>query len=74
MGVQATINGLTFTTAGKNKAVAVGCDLEALRKRVSMRIDEINADLNFLVNNILTPAGGESSNISSVNTQITALT
>lgn len=74
MGVQATINGLTFTTAGKNKAAAVGVDLEALRKRVSMRIDEINVDLNFLVNNVLTPAGGESSNISSINTQITALT
>jgi bisphosphoglycerate-dependent phosphoglycerate mutase len=73
MGVKTALAGITFTTGGKNQAVAVGNDLAGTMLDLQLECQEIINRMNYLVNNILTPAGGESANITTINAQITAL-
>lgn len=73
MGVKAALAGITYTTGGKNQAAAVGLDINAHMAELSLGITELQTKINFLINNVLTPAGGESSNITTLNTQLTAL-
>ena len=40
---------------------------------MELACQELTAKLNFLINDVLTPAGTEASNITTLNTQITNL-
>lgn len=73
MGVKAALAGITYTAGGKNQAQLVGVDLPDTMLGLSLQIAEIQTKINFLINNVLTPAGGESSNITTLNSQLTAL-
>lgn len=73
MGVKAALAGITYTTGGKNYAAGVGLDLPDTMLGLSLQIAEIQTKINFIINNVLTPAGGESSNITTLNSQLTAL-
>ena len=73
MGVKTNLTGITFTTTGKNTAVAAGVDLAGMIAECNLGINEILAKLNYLVTDVLTPSGTETSNISTINSQITAL-
>jgi hypothetical protein len=73
MGVKAALNGITFTGTGLTKATTVGVDIVDMMAGISLGIAEIQAKLNFLITDVLTPAGTEASNITTINTQLTAL-
>lgn len=73
MGVKAALTGITFTATGNNKAQAVGVDMADLMLGINLGIAEIQQKLNFLVADVLTPAGTEGANITTINTQLTAL-
>ncbi len=73
MGVKTALAGITFTTGGKNQAAIVGLDLADYVLGMQLTCQELTQKMNFLVNDVLTPAGSEGSNISTINTQITAL-
>jgi len=73
MGVKTAVGAITFTAAGKNAAAALGLDLPDYIAGIRLTCDELTAKMNFLVNDVLTPAGTEGSNITTVNAQITAL-
>jgi hypothetical protein len=73
MGVKTTLAGITFTTGGKAQAEIAGCDLAGMMEVIEMHCQEATNMLNYLVNDVLTPAGTESANITTINTQITNL-
>jgi hypothetical protein len=73
MGVKTTLAGITFTTGGKQQAANVGVDLADLVAGMELACQELTAKLNFLINDVLTPAGTEASNITTLNTHITNL-
>lgn len=73
MGVKTALTGITFTTNGKNAAAAIGLDLPDFILGLGLTCSEMTQKMNFLVTDVLTPAGSESSNITTVNAQITAL-
>lgn len=73
MGVKTALAGITFTTQGKAAAAAIGLDLADYILGLQLTCQEMTVKMNFLVNDVLTPAGSESSNITTVNNQITAL-
>lgn len=73
MGVKTSLAGITFTTGGKNQAEIAGADLTGLIAECQLKCQEAVAVLTYLVNDVLTPAGTESANITTINTQITAL-
>ena len=73
MGVKATLAGLTFTTNGKNSATAMGCDLNGLVQEMQLRCQESINTLNYLITDVLTPAGTESANITTLTTMISNL-
>jgi len=73
MGVKTAVAGITFTTGGKNAAAALGLDLADYVLGMQRQCQELTAQMNFLINDVLTPAGTEASNITTMNTQITAL-
>jgi len=73
MGVKANLTAITFTTGGKNQAEIAACDLPGIMLEVELAIAECITKLTYLVNDVLTPSGTESSNITTVNTAISAL-
>lgn len=73
MGVKTALAGITFTTQGKAQAAIVGLDLPDFVLGMQLACQELTVKMNYLVNNVLTPAGSESSNITTVNAQVTAL-
>jgi len=73
MGVKTALAGITFTTNGKNQAAIVGLDLPDFVLGMQLACSELTTKMNFLVNNVLTPAGSEGANITTVNAQVTAL-
>jgi hypothetical protein len=73
MSVKTAIAGITFSSGGKNAAAAAGADLAGMIAQIQMQCDEIKAKLNYLVTDVLTPSGTEASNITTINTQISAL-
>lgn len=73
MGVKTALAGITFTTGGKNQAAALGLDLADFVLGMQLGCQELTQKMNFLVNDVLTPAGTEGANITTINTQITSL-
>lgn len=73
MGVKTALAGITFTGTGKNTAAALGLDLADFVLGMQLTCQEMTQKMNFLVADVLTPAGTESSNITTINSQITAL-
>jgi hypothetical protein len=73
MGVKTALAGITFTATGLQKAQAIGCDMPDLMLGINLTIAELQQKLNFLVADVLTPAGTEGANITTINTQLTAL-
>lgn len=73
MGVKTALVGITFTAAGKAQAAIVGVDLADFVAGIELTCQELTQKINFLVNDVLTPAGSEASNITTMNSQITAL-
>jgi hypothetical protein len=73
MGVKTALAGITFTTQGKNGAAALGLDMADYVLGMQLTCQELTAKMNFLITDVLTPAGSEGSNITTVNAQITAL-
>jgi hypothetical protein len=73
MGVKTALAGITFTTGGKNQAEIAGTDLAGMISECQLACQEITNKLNYLVADVLTPAGTEAANITTINTQITNL-
>lgn len=73
MGVKTALAGITFTTGGKNQAEIAGVDLTGMINELQLECQEIVTKISYLINDVLTPAGTESANISTLNTQITNL-
>jgi hypothetical protein len=67
MGVKTSPAGVTFTAAGMQKAAAVGVDMTDLVAGAQMAMAEAITKLNFLVNDVLTLAGTEATNITTIN-------
>jgi hypothetical protein len=72
MGIKTNLVGITFTTQDKVTAVALGLDLVGFVADMELACQELTDKLNFLINDVLTPAG-DISNTTTINTQITAL-
>lgn len=73
MGVKTALAGITFTTGGKNQATIATADLTGLMLGMQLKCQELIAEMNYIVSDILTPASTESANITTINSQITAL-
>jgi hypothetical protein len=73
MGVKTAIAGITFTTGGKNQAAIVGVDILDFVAGMQLTCQELTQKINFLINDVLTPAGTEGANITTLNTQVTNL-
>jgi hypothetical protein len=73
MGVKTNLAAITFTGGGLAKATAVGVDMVDMMAGINLTISELQAKLNFLITDVLTPAGSEGSNITTINTQLTSL-
>jgi hypothetical protein len=72
MGVKTTLAGITFTAGDKTQAEALGTDLTGFMELCTLKCQELTEMLTFLNTDILTPAG-DSSNASTITTQITNL-
>ena len=73
MGVRANINGVTPTASGKTAASAAGADYPGLLAEAALHLTEAINILTYLVNDPLSGVSAESSNISTINSAITAL-
>lgn len=73
MGVKTTLAGLTISAAGKAQAEIAGCDIAGCLAIAELKCQEATNILNYLVADVLTPGGGDGSNITTINTQITNL-
>jgi hypothetical protein len=73
MGVKTNLVGITFTAGGKSQAALVGVDLADFVAGIELTCQELTNKMNFLINDVLTPAGTEASNITTLQTQITNL-
>lgn len=73
MGVKTALAGITFTTGGKAQAAIATADLLDMVAGLELKCQEMIVTMNYLISDILTPSGTESSNITTINSQITAL-
>lgn len=73
MGVKTALAGITFTATGFQKAAAIGLDMTDFVAGMQLTCQEMTQKMNFLVNDVLTPAGTEGANITTINAQVTAL-
>lgn len=73
MGFKTSLAGVTFTAGAKAQAVALGIDMTGFVTEVQLSMSEVLAKLNFLISDVLTPAGTEAANITTLQAQITAL-
>ena len=73
MGVKTVLAGLTISAAGKTQATTVGCDINGMIAELQLHCTEMITQLQFLVNDVLTPGAGDAGNITTINTQITNL-
>jgi hypothetical protein len=73
MGVKTSLVGITFTAGGKQQAANVGVDIADFVAGIELTCQEMTQKLNFLINDVLTPAGTEAANITTLQAQITAL-
>lgn len=72
MGVRANLAAITLIAGDTTQAETIGTDAKAQLTAALLKIDEITKILKELVANVLTP-GSDASNITTVNTAITAL-
>ena len=72
MGVRATLVGITLTTQDITQAESIGADVKGLFSLAELKCQELETLLNFIVNDILTPAG-DTANASTFSTEVTAL-
>jgi hypothetical protein len=73
MGIKTSLAGVTFTAGAKANAVALGVDMTGFVADVQLAMSEVTTKMNFLINDVLTPAGTEAANITTLQAQITAL-
>ena len=73
MGVKTVLAGLTISAAGKTQATTMGCDITGMIAELQLHCQEMTTQLQYLVNDILTPGAGDAGNITTINTQITNL-
>jgi thiamine biosynthesis lipoprotein ApbE len=72
MGVKTNLAGITLTAADITKAESLSTDLPGMMAEAQTRCQELTVLLNYIVNDILTPAG-DSANASTITTQVNAL-
>jgi hypothetical protein len=72
MGIKTALAGITVSAGAITQAETIGSDLNGLMAEAQTRCQELTALLNFIKNDILTPAS-DSSNATTLGTQITAL-
>jgi len=73
MGVKTVLTGLSISNAGKAAAENAGCDIAGILWLCEKKCEEISVSLTYLINDVLTPGGGDAGNITTLNTQITNL-
>lgn len=72
MGVRAALVAITPSAGAVTQAETIGSDLTGLMALAALKCSELTVLLTFIKNDILTP-GSDSSNATTVATQITAL-
>ncbi len=72
MGVKTVLAGITLTGGDLTQAETIGSDVKGLLVEAQLKCQELIALLNFINNDILTPAS-DSGNASTITAQITAL-
>lgn len=73
MGVKANLVGITPTVNGLASGEKFGCDYAGLLEICERKLEEVSVILTYLVNDPLSGVSSESSNISTINTAITAI-
>jgi hypothetical protein len=72
MSVKSSIAGITPSAADFTQAEKLGVDLAGNMQLLQLKCDELVDLMNFLVNDVLTPAG-DTGNASTLTAQVTAL-
>lgn len=72
MGIKTALAGITLTAGDITQAESIGTDAKGEMLNAQLKCQELTALLNFLITDVLTPAS-DAGNISTLNTQITAL-
>lgn len=72
MGVKTALSGVTLTAGDLQKAELISADPVGLMSEAVIKCQELIDLLTFIVGDIMTPAS-DSANISTLNTQISAL-
>jgi len=73
MGVRTTLLGVTLTAGDITQAETLGTDIKGCMALAELKCQEVIVLLNYLVNDVLTPAG-DTANASTLTAQVTALT
>jgi hypothetical protein len=72
MGIKTTLAGITLTAGDKTAANAAGIDVVDMMNLAQLKCQELTNLLNVIINDVMTPAS-DSTNITTLNTQITNL-
>lgn len=72
MGVKTALAAITLTAGDKTQAELIGSDVVGLMALADLKCRELITLLNFISADIMTP-GGDSSNATTLGTQVTAL-
>lgn len=72
MGIKTALAGITLTAGDITQAETIGTDAKGEMLNAQLKCQELTVLLNYLITDVLTPAG-DSSNVTTLNTQITAL-
>lgn len=72
MGVKTNVAGISLTGGDITQAATLGIDAKALLLEIQLHCQEATQKMNVLITDVLTPAS-DSSNITTLNTAITAL-
>ena len=72
MGVRTALLGVTLTAGDITQAEQLGTDIKGAMALAELKCQEITVLLNYLVNDVLTPAG-DTTNAATLTNQITAL-
>ena len=72
MGVKTSLANLVITSTGKTNSATAGADIAGILALCELKCQEASNLLTYLVNDVLTDSA-DSSNVSTINTQITNL-